>query len=436
MAGAVEADVHLARPGLSRMQALLARQRGRLVVVASLAVYFCLLAALGGAARWGRLGVPAASLRFLDLRNVIGAWQCARRGIDVLPVNPCDPYHRPADFPKLWLVPSFLGIGQGEAVALGIALAAVFLVSAVFVVPAGASAKAGLAYAAAVCSPAVMLCVERGNPDLVLFPLVLAAVLVTTRTRARQIVTGALLLAVAFLKFYPLFAGGFLIRRATRSSLAVLGVVVAATAVYLVATYSYVHEILTSIPQSSVLTYGVRRAAEWFSALAERVLGGFSWYRPWDLLLIAVGLGLGWLLGRRLRPRLAAPPTDPGERRDLDLFWAGACVYVGSYAVFLSHDYRLIFLLLTVPQILRWTRARHGLALLTVPALLATLWLDEWTRMPVLRPFLSWWDRTTAVGPDGLSLTVAVIAQFALFAAFVGWLLATMPTAVPRRERA
>src|SRR5262249_23531398 len=149
--------------------------------------------------------------------------------------------------------------------------------------------------------------------------------------------------------------------------------------------YHQIHEILSSIPQSNVLTYGVRRATQWFAAAAVELTGSFRWYRPWDVLLAVVGIGLGWLAGRRLRPRLAATRLDRAEQRDLDLFWAGACVYVGSYVIFMSHDYRLIFLLLTVPQIVRWTRARLSLAYATVPALLATLWLDEWTNMPVLR---------------------------------------------------
>ena len=240
-----------------------ARGRGSLVL------YFVALVALGGHDRWGRLGVPPASVKFLDLRNVIAAWKCDSEGIAVLPINPCDPYHRPADFPKIWLALSFLGIGQGGAVALGVGIAVVFLVCAIFVVPAGVSAWTGLAYAAALCSPAVMLGIERGNPDILIFPLVLAAALLTTRTRTGQILTAALLLFVIVLKLYPAFAAGYLVRRATRASLTVLAVVAACSLVYVLATYHYIHEMLSSIPQSNVLTYGVRRrrsgSAHWRS---------------------------------------------------------------------------------------------------------------------------------------------------------------------------
>jgi hypothetical protein len=410
---------------------LLARQRARLVVVGALLVYFAALEALGGHARWGRLGVPASSTRFFDLRSLIGAWDCTRRGVAVLPVDPCDPYGRPANFPRLWLVASPLGLGQGSAVALGIALAAVFLVSAVLVVPAGASAGTGLGYVLALCSPAVMLGVERGNPDLALFPLVLGAALVTTRTLGRQIVSGGLLLLAACLKLYPILAVGFLVRRWTRASLRVAAAVIGTFVVYVAATFRQLHEILTAVPQSSFLSYGVRRATQWFAALAERVTGGFAWYRPWDVVLVLAGVGLGWVVGRRLRSRLGELPADAAEQRDLDLFWAGACIYAGSYAVSLNFDYRLIFALLTVPQLLRWTRARQGLAFVTVPVLLATMWLDEWTRMPVLRPLLEWWTRATAVGSSP-PLTLAVVAQFVLFSTFVAWLLATAPPALTR----
>lgn len=418
-----------------RIQPLLARQRARLVVVAALVGYFAALEALGGHARWGRLGVPQSSTTFFDLRSLISAWECTRRGIAVLPVDPCDAYGRPANFPRLWLVPSPLGLGQGSAVALGLALAAVFLIAAVLVVPSGAGLGTGLAHVAAVCSPAVMLGVERGNPDLALFPLVLAAVVVTTRTLGRQILTGTLLVLASFLKLYPVFAVGFLVRRSTRASLAVAALVVGAFAVYAAATYHQLHDELAALPQSDLLSYGVRRATHWVAALSERVTGGFAWFRPWDVLLLLAGAGLAWMAGRGLRPRLSSPPGDPAGQRDLDLFWAGACIYVGSYAVSLNFDYRLIFLLLTVPQVVRWARARHGLAYATAASLLVAMWLDEWTRMPGVGRLLDWWNRTTAVG-SAPPLTVAVIAQYALFVTLAGWLLASAPVSRKLGSRA
>jgi hypothetical protein len=418
---------HAAAPdrGVGQLRTALERQKARLLVLAALALYFVALVLLGGRTRWDRLGVPQGALSFEDARNVTGAWECARRGVAVLPVNPCDPYRRPADFPKIWLTLSSLGLGPGDTVPLAIGLAVVFLFSALLVVPTGASLSTGILYALALCSPAVMLGIERGNNDLAVFPFVLGAVLVTARTSFGRIAGPALLLFASILKLYPVFAVGAFVRRSTRASLLAAVAVAACFLVYLAATVHYVHELLSSIQAPSTLAYGVRRLTMWFSALAVRALGGFGWFRVWDVVLALAGLGLGWACARRLAGATAPSPADPGAARDLDLFWAGACIYLGSYLIFISQDYRLVFLLLTVPQIARWIGERHGLAYLSVAALLVTLWLDVWTGMPGLKPALDWWARTTAVG--SASIPVALIGQFVLFVCLIGWLIATAP---------
>ena len=101
-----------------------------------------------------------------------------RRGIAVLPTNPCDPYGaRPANYPHLWMWPSVLGLGQGSTVVPGVLVGVVFLVAALAVLPRGATAGDAALYGLAVCAPAVMLGVERGNVDIALFALVALGIL-------------------------------------------------------------------------------------------------------------------------------------------------------------------------------------------------------------------------------------------------------------------
>ncbi|HEY4348468.1 MAG TPA: glycosyltransferase 87 family protein [Gaiellaceae bacterium] len=417
------------RRGPAQLRGLAARQRARLTTIGMIGGYFLLLLALGGRSGWSRLGVAPGSLEFQDLNNVTSAWECTRRGIRVLPVNPCDPDRRPADFPHLWLVPSPLGLGPGDTVLLGWILAVVFLAATVAVIPGRARIGTAIAYGLGVCSPAVMLGVERGNPDLLLFPLVVAAVLVTSRTRAWQAVSAGLLLVVAALKFYPLLAAGFLLRRATRTSLIWLGAVAVASGIYMLAILGQIHEILASIPQSNVLAYGVRRLSYVFSAAAREVFDGrFTSYRAWDIGLDLLGLAGGWLVFRSLRGTVRVASDDPDAQRDLELFWAGACLYVGSYMIFVSQDYRLIFALLTIPQLVRWVRERRLIAYATAVAFVATLGLDGSTKLILAGRVVAWWDRLTAVGPDVLPFSFAAIGQFALLVLFAGWLLATAPT--------
>jgi len=158
--------------------------------------------------------------------------------------------------------------------------------------------------------------------------------------------------------------------------------------------------------------------------------------RIWDLALVFAAVAIAWLVTRRLRSSLAASSAVPAAQRDLDLFWAGALVYVGSYAIERNFDYRLVFLLLTVPQLLHWARAGHRLAFVTIGALLVTTWLDVWGSMPVVGSVLDSWNRLTAAGPDGRTLPIAVIGQFVLFGTLTAWLVATVPTGLVTRVRA
>src|SRR5436190_20529947 len=135
----------------------LVQQRARLVVLAALGAYFGLLAGMGGHSKWTKIGVPAAYHWFDDLRNVTAAWDCTRQHLPVLPTNSCDPEGRPANYPRLWLLPHHLGLGLGDTHWLGWVIAALFLAAAVAVVPKGAGIWTGVLYSVTLCSAAAML---------------------------------------------------------------------------------------------------------------------------------------------------------------------------------------------------------------------------------------------------------------------------------------
>jgi hypothetical protein len=368
--------------------------------------------------------VSSSKLWFGDLRNVTSAWECTRRGIPVLPSNPCDITGRPANYPRLWLLPSHLGLGQGDTFALGLAICGLFLLAAVAVVPAGARLRLGVVYALVLCSPAAMLGVERGNVDLTLFVLVVAGVLAAQRSVRGIVAGGACVLLAALLKLFPVFSVAFLFRRASSVALTTAYAVLAVFAVYAIALHSQLHDVLTAVPQVDTFSYGVRRVSEWTGTVArEAVSSRFQSFRAWDVVLVLAAIAIGLLLSRRFRPGATA------RSRELDLFWAGAAVYVCTYAVARSFDYRLVFLLATVPQLVRWA-AGSNIARLALVALVAAMWFDEWTRPPLIGGALHAWTRLTSVGPDAQALSVPVIAQYVLFVTLIAFLLATRPFVV------
>ena len=170
-------------------------------MVAALCVYLGSVV-LGGQEQWHRLRVPAQTPTFFDMRSVTSAWECDRKGIDPLPSNPCDPHGRPANYPRLWLLPSRLGFGDSATVPLAVANALFFLAVAVVFVG-RLRVWEGLVVALALCSPAVMLGVERGNVDLSVFAVLMVALMLFRRQAWMRIVSHFLFLLAAMLKIFP-----------------------------------------------------------------------------------------------------------------------------------------------------------------------------------------------------------------------------------------
>lgn len=392
----------------------------RVVTAGLVTVYLAVLGAMGGREQWGRLGVAPGRFTFEDLRSVTTGWECTRRGISVLAMNPCDPLRRPANYPQIWMRLSFLGLSR-EVITLGLFVAAVAALAALMLVPASAPAWTGAAYAGAICSPAVMLGFERGNVDLLMFGVVVAAALILRRGWRGSLAAHVLLLLAAILKLFPIFAAGMFVRRLTdRRSLFLLVALLGAFAVYALVILSEIRTIARVTPQTDLHSYGVRTFAIWWATEVPPDSPRF-----WGLLFVAAAA----LLSFRFASRLPSAARDALAQRDLDLFWAGACVYILTFAFFQSFDYRLIFLLATLPHLLRWSIAGSRLALTAIVFVYLTLWFaSPWTGVPVLGWVDSGWRYISAFHPVASynPLSAAATVQLLLAIALLGALASSL----------
>lgn len=343
-----------------------------------LGIYFALLAALGGYYRWDRLGVPGVDTKsFGDMRSITSAWECVRRGIAVIYLNPCDPLKRPANYPRIWLAPASLGLGQGSTPVLGILVAIAFLVAAVAVLPQQAGFLAGVVYGIVLCSPSVMLGVQRGNVDVLLFAVVSSAALLFRTNRGRSVFSSGLVLLAAALKLFPIFAIGLLARQRRRTALIECGSVILIFVLYAIVIRGDIRAIRAAAPQQDGRSYGINIVGSWISSTSGLLTGN-----AWDGVLAAALIALALLIANRtaLVPRLSLLDED----RDLRLFWAGSAVYLFTYLLFRSWDYRLAFLLMTAPGLFLFARQRSPMAIATLAAALTATWFGTatWTQQP------------------------------------------------------
>ena len=200
-----------------------------------------------------------------------------------------------------------------------------------------------------------MLGVERGNPDLALFPLECgAAVVVTTRSSRRVRSSSALCSSCS-----PRCSSSsrcstvVLPPPAARPGASLVEVAAggwsAPSPSYVAATDHQLHDELTAVPESDFFVTACGRHPAGSRALRDGCPAASAWYRG---LATCCSCSLG--VGARLVSRAAGcgrasrgRARDPVAERDLDLFWAGALRRTWArLAVFMSFDYRLIFLLL------------------------------------------------------------------------------------------
>ena len=340
---------------------------GTLVVLFFAALLSC--RAVTGTTPWATVGVEPGDKSFVDLRSVTSSWDCEHRGIEPFPNNPCDPFHRPANYPRIWTRLGVFGLGEGDTVPIGVAIGVVFLAAA-FAATGPLTLGEGAVYGAALLAPATTLGIERGNVDLVVFALIVLGLVLLRRSPWAGVLP---IVLAGVLKLFPAFALAPFVRLRRRWPAALAGVVV--LGVYGVATLGDIRAMRHVIPRVVVNSYGAGVVVE-----ALR-LAGVSWVQSAaEVRYVRLGvIALGVLLALVLL-RVRYTPRGEEDALRLDAFWAGAAVYLITYVFGSNFDYRLAFLLLCVPQLCAWSRRGGAPApwpAAALGALLVTLWLSS-----------------------------------------------------------
>jgi len=388
----------------------LSKLDGRFVLLLLLLGFFSLTWHCGlsrqGVALWNRLGVPTMSPSFFDLRNITSAWESQRLGYNPLATNPRDPLGRPMNYPRIWLAPSSLGLDQSHTVILGICMAALFYVC-VFLFVGRLDAGHGVLYAVIVCSPAVLLAVERGNNDLVIFALLAIGICLVRYRRKLSPALYILILAGSVLKLFPIFALTSVVREKPKRALITVCLVAAAFAAYVVWTLSDIAAIGKAVRKTWQASYGSMVAFYYVRTILLRsgqVLSRLS-LRCISLTCLLACLGLAYAWARLKKP-------DLPETKHSDTFRIGASIYLGTFILGNNHDYRLIFLIFALPQLLSWMRVRNPLGAFS-KVLVASVVFSVWSLiLPETNYFL---------------FILKELVRWFIFAGFSGLLLVTLP---------
>ncbi len=389
------------------MEWLSGRRLLALLLVAGGAALVASFLTIGYTETWGLWGFPVMTPHFADLRTITGGAESYALGFDPMVANPGDPWQRVMNYPRVWQALFLLHIDQSDTTWLGLTIIALF-VAGLFLFMPRLDRGATLLLFAALCSPAVMLAVERGNNDLAVFFLVALALFLLPRSLPVAI---AALLGGVLLKLFPLFALMVLLREPPRRLLGYAGVAVGLVVIYLGLTIDDLRLMQQGVLKGTLLSFGIGVFPQFHGEGSEidlAALRAAAWSR-----VVALA-GVGYLLSRRFCLIAAA------EGAALDAFRAGAGIYLGTFLLGQNWDYRLTFLLLTLPQLFVWVQVATLPGRLLAGATLTALLLSLWSLL--LFPGFA---APTAALANYLNLDEAL--NWALFAGLLWLLIATLP---------
>jgi len=348
------------RPGRSRWWWLL------------LAFSFAYFGAIAANPTWfSFFGVSHYSVWFVDSYAILASNDALAHGLDPYVPNPFDYFRRPHVYSHWWFTLGKLGLTRQDNGWLGLTLGGLFLLVAWWSLRPRSAGELGWC-AAVLCSPPVLLALNRANNDLVVFLLLAPVVpILLLRQRSWRI---ASVLFVAFatgLKFYPAVASLVLLYGETRAEIRERGLI-ALLALSIVGV-SVAPDLLGAVKVPSptgILTFG---AMNLFETLGCSNLVGLGL----SLVVALLVMTFAW------RSTLLKDWTiSPAERGRWMHFVLGAALLTGCFFTGKNYAYRWVFALWLAPALWPWmtdplaSRGFRRFARVTGILLLFSLWGD------------------------------------------------------------
>ena len=370
----------------SRRPRRLAAARGALAVALALvaAGLGALIHARGFDGAFQAWGVPGYRVPFLDWAMLTGSVQTYAQGIDPHIQNPGDPLGRVFNYPRIWFIFFGLPLSHQQDVAAGIIIVLLFLAAAVLF-PRKASALSETLLFFGLISPAAMLGYDRANVDLLIFALMALSLALVDRWALAALAT---LLIATFFKLIPILGLGLFLEKSRGSAIRLVSAALLGAGLYFLFTFQDLLFIFSHTQKGSEAAYGVQvlpdllgklaglsriHRSPLFSALVH-MLNGFLLHFPYVpyalafLLLLLAGF-TGFRCGGR---------PEAADAHNLGAFWMGAGVYIGTFLIGNNWDYRLVFLLFTLPQLGDWARSKRQpvapISILTLVLLFGSLY--------------------------------------------------------------
>jgi hypothetical protein len=311
---------------------------------------------LGGAhsAYFGLLttwGIMPFRFPFLDVDGSLAAWDCSRLGVDVILADPCDVLQRGYNYSPFWMTIDWVPLGRIDRPAVGLALGIGFLVS-LSALPPPLSTTEMMARIAAVLSTMVVFAIERANPDILIFLLVLVMLALMRRSLIARVLGYCIVFLAGAIKYYPFVLFGFVLRERPRFLVLITLAALAGLTLFGLAYDAQIREGFPHIAGGSPFgdMFGVKNFPLGVAVAVWAKTGSSGAAAAAAALMALLVLGpVLWIVSRYWTVSdISGALQRLDEPRRLALL-AGSLLLAGCFFAGQSIGYRGIFLLLVLP---------------------------------------------------------------------------------------
>jgi glycosyl transferase family 87 len=313
---------------------------------------------------WRLWNIPTLEPYLYDARVITAGAEAHALGYDPLINNPG--FTR-MNYPRVWQLLFYLGIDQSDTIYFGLVFAALFFFG-VFLIARNIDRPTAWLMTCAIFSPAVLLGLERGNCDLLVFFLLALAVYLVKKSR----VGTAIVIAFAFLlKLFPVFALAVFLRENKKVFRAIMVSSIVLCGIYAMVMLGDLRLIREATPKPQNLAYGVDVA--WTEVMNHHFLHAAVALRIVSYLAVVLVAAFslfhaGW--------RVDAESDCDGH---MDSLRVGAASYIGTFLLGGNWDYRLMILLLVIPQLMSWRRSPSKSVRYTTTTTLVCVIISLWS---------------------------------------------------------
>lgn len=320
--------------------------------------------------------IPFAYGGFLDSRQLAWASESFAQGYDPLIENPNNPAGHQLNYPRIWHLLFAFGINESHTNLIGSIVVILFFIGiGIFWFSRKFDNFTYLILSIVILSPAVMLGIERSNIELILFFILSLALTINYRSSISAL---SLFIFASILKLYPVFGFIYLLKENKKrfwilfiSALGIFFIYAALSFNDFIRVYSTTPKLVGSSFGINIWWMGLRHGRFFNLPLSDSLalsLKIFSYVTA--LLTLAVTLFLSM---RNKENRLLS------EAQYIDAFRVGAGIYIGCFLLMNTHDYRMIFLIFTIPQIVAWLREKKRDISLVSKTTLAAMMFSLWS---------------------------------------------------------